>query len=99
MEAAISTHPDVRECSVFGLPDERLGEVVGTAIWVTGSATAEEIRANAAKNLAKFKVPDLENIFIHAEELPKGATGKLDKKGLREKYKAVVLQRGVKSRL
>ena len=37
-----------------------------------------------AKALAKFKVPDAQNVFVHKEQLPKGATGKLDKKGLRE---------------
>tara|TARA_B110000208_G_scaffold71835_1_gene92384 strand:- start:236 stop:664 length:429 start_codon:yes stop_codon:yes gene_type:complete len=35
VEAALNLHPAVRECSVFGLPDERLGEVVGAAIWCT----------------------------------------------------------------
>jgi acyl-CoA synthetase (AMP-forming)/AMP-acid ligase II len=33
VEAALADHPAVRECSVFGLPDERLGEVVGAAVW------------------------------------------------------------------
>merc|ERR1712224_351015 len=88
VEAALFTHAGVRECSVFGLPDERLGEVVGTAIWVQGDVTAAEISQHCAGKLAKFKVPEAQNVFFHSEELPKGATGKLDKKGLREKYAA-----------
>lgn len=88
VEAALYSHPAVRECSVFGLPDERLGEVVGAAIWVQGDATAADISQHCAGKLAKFKVPEAQNIFFHSEELPKGATGKLDKKGLREKYAA-----------
>jgi len=90
IEAALYQHPAVRECSVFGLPDERLGEVVGTAIWVQGEVTAAEISQHCAGKMAKFKVPEAQNVFFHSEELPKGATGKLDKKGLRDKYSAAI---------
>jgi len=88
VEAALYSHPAVRECSVFGLPDERLGEVVGAAVWWEGEKppAAAELSAHVAAKLAKFKVPLPENIFLHSDELPKGATGKLDKKGLREQY-------------
>lgn len=86
VEAALFTHAGVRECSVFGLPDERLGEVVGAAVWCTSSATAQELSAKAAESLAKFKVPLPEHIFFLSEELPKGATGKIDKKALRSKF-------------
>ena len=90
----------LRECSVFGLPDERLGEVVGAAIWITDeTVTGEELNAYAGKALAKFKVPLPVNIFLHRNELPKGATGKLDKKGMRETYGKVVEQRPKRSRL
>jgi len=100
VEAALCTHPAVRECSVFGLPDERLGEVVGAAIWVTEEGvTAEEVCAAAKKVVAKFKVPAVQDVFFHAEELPKGATGKLDKKGLRAKYSKIVEQRPIKAKL
>merc|ERR1740130_1268823 len=64
VEAAFNTHPAVRECSVFGLPDERLGEVVGAAIWCEDSSiTKEELSAHAGKSLAKFKIPMPINIF------------------------------------
>lgn len=87
VEAAIYSHPAVRECSVFGLPDERLGEVVGAAVWCTGDVQAAELSAHAAKHLSKFKIPEPKNIFLLKQELPKGATGKIDKKGLRDTYK------------
>jgi len=96
-EAAL--HPGVRECSVFGLPNERLGEVVGTAIWTQGGVTAAEIESHAAKNLAKFKVPEAQNIFLLDTELPKGATGKIDKKGLRASYAEQVKNRLPKAKL
>lgn len=99
VEAALYTHPGVRECSVFGLPDARLGEVVGTAIWTTGGVTAADLEAHAAKTLAKFKVPEAQNIFLLDAELPKGATGKIDKKGLRASYAEVVKNRLPKCKL
>jgi long-chain acyl-CoA synthetase len=100
VEAAIVSHPCVRECSVFGLPDERLGEVVGAAVWVTNdTVTTDELSQHASQVLAKFKVPLSINIFLNQKELPKGATGKLDKKGMREKYSKIVEQRPTMSRL
>eukprot|EP00931_Biecheleriopsis_adriatica_P115010 TRINITY_DN90869_c0_g1_i1.p1 TRINITY_DN90869_c0_g1~~TRINITY_DN90869_c0_g1_i1.p1 ORF type:complete len:585 (-),score=122.24 TRINITY_DN90869_c0_g1_i1:69-1823(-) len=90
VEAALYQHPAVRECSVFGIPEERLGEVVGAAVWLQGDVlpTTADLSAHVVKSLAKFKVPLAEHIFVRSEELPKGATGKIDKKGLREFYKA-----------
>lgn len=91
VEYAFNSHPAVRECSVFGLPDERLGEVVGAAVWMQGdTVTTAELSAHVASQIAKFKVPLAEHIFLHTQELPKGATGKLDKKGLRAKYSEAI---------
>ncbi len=45
------------------------------------------------------QVPDAVNIFLHYDALPKGDTGKLDKKGLRAKYAAVVEARPKTARL
>jgi hypothetical protein len=44
-------------------------------------------------------VPNVEDVFIVTEELPKGATGKIDKKGLRAKFGEIVENRVPKSRL
>merc|ERR1712048_269593 len=91
VERVLYTHPSVRECSVFGLPDARLGEVVGVAVYLQGPLTAAELSAHAgAGQLAKFKIPLQEHIFILDDPLPKGATGKIDKKGLREKYSGLM---------
>jgi non-ribosomal peptide synthetase component E (peptide arylation enzyme) len=53
----------------------------------------------ARKSVAKFKVPLPMNIFLHTKELPKGATGKLDKKGLRTMYGKIVEARPKMSKL
>jgi len=102
VEAALSESSSaVREVCVFGLPDERLGEVVGAAVWLQpgeASVTAEQLSDTAKQLIAKFKIPDAQNIFFHAEALPKGATGKIDKKGLRTRYAEVVNAR-VQSKL
>jgi len=99
VETVLYTHPDVRECSVFGLPDERLGEVVGCAVWFRAGreVTAEELSQHAAAKMAKFKVPHAEHIFVLDHALPQGATGKLDKKGMRETYGAIVKEKASKA--
>ena len=59
VEAALSTCPAVREVCVFGLPDERLGEVVGAAVWLQPgelAVTAAELSETAKQVVAKFKV-------------------------------------------
>ena len=100
VEAAIAEVPAVREVSVFGLPDERLGEVIGAAIYlVDGEATADQICKHVAGKLAKFKVPEPGNLFFHTEELPKGPTGKIDKKGMRDHYSEQIKNRLPKSKL
>jgi long-chain acyl-CoA synthetase len=110
VEAALVSCPGVRECSVFGLPDERLGEVVGAAIWMedviedskvgnSEDAIKQMLCEWARKSVAKFKVPLPMNIFLHTKELPKGATGKLDKKGLRTMYGKIVEARPKMSKL
>merc|ERR1719330_2169327 len=99
VEAAMYNHKSVRECSVFGLPDERLGEVVGAAVWCDDDVKTQELSAKAAESMAAFKVPQPQHIFISKEELPKGATGKLDKKGLRAKFTEELAKRPPMSRL
>merc|ERR1711920_710197 len=91
VEAAFYTYPGdiVREVSVFGLPDERLGEVVGACVYVESNRpSTDELVAHISKTLARFKVPDANKVFLRKEPLPKGATGKIDKKGMREFYKS-----------
>jgi len=42
--------------------------------------------ASASKHFAKFKLPAEKYVFLRNEALPKGATGKIDKKGMRKHY-------------
>lgn len=83
VEAAIYEHPAVRECAVFAVPDERLGEVPGAAVLLhEGHHTeAEALRAFVRERLAAFKVPD--HVWFLDAELPRNANGKILKRELR----------------
>ncbi len=80
----LMTHPAVAQAVAFAVPHDKLGEDVAAAIVLRegASATDREIRNFAAKHLADFKVP--RQILI-LDEIPKGATGKLQRIGLAEK--------------
>jgi long-chain acyl-CoA synthetase len=84
IEAVLYEHGDVYEAAVFGVPHERLGEEVAAAIVVREGAvvTAEALQAHVGAKLAPFKVPSL--IIFREERLPRGATGKILKRDLRD---------------
>ena len=87
VESAIYGHTAIAECSVFGLPDERLGEIVGAVVrYKPGEAVGEEsLRAFLAERLAAFKCPAV--IWEASEQLPVLGTGKLDRVGIRKAYR------------
>ena len=83
VESTLYRHPAVAECSVFGVPDDRLGEEVGAAVVLKDgeSLTTEELRAHCAEIMAKHKVPRY-IWFLNA--LPRNASGKFIKRDLKE---------------
>ena len=88
VESAIYAHPDIAEASVFGIPDERFGEIVG-AVYVVrdgASLTDEQLTGFLAGQLAAFKVPA--RLWQSAEALPRLGTAKIDKVSLRKSYQA-----------
>jgi acyl-CoA synthetase (AMP-forming)/AMP-acid ligase II len=82
VEAALYKHPEVAECTVFSVPDERLGEEVGSAIYPREGSrpTAGDIRDFGRSQLAGYKVPRY--IWILDEPLPRNASGKFVKREL-----------------
>ena len=66
VESAIFDHDDVAECTVFGVPDDRLGEEVGIAVFLKegATATADELRNHCATQLAKFKILATSGLLI-----------------------------------
>ena len=85
VEAAIYQNESVAEAAVFGVPDDRLGEEVGVAIYLHpgSSLTAEELQEFLGASIAKHKVPRY--IWILDEQLPRNASGKFLKRDLKER--------------
>lgn len=83
VEAALHRHPAVAEACAFSVPHDRLGEVVGAGVQLRAGQTAsvEEIKTFLTQIIAHFKIP--EHIWIQYDPLPRGATDKLDRRGLR----------------
>jgi long-chain acyl-CoA synthetase len=82
VEAGLASHPAVAECSVYGLPDTRLGELVGATVYVRDEKVSQaELQAHAARSLAKFAVPS--ELRLVREPLPRVASEKIDKKTIR----------------
>lgn len=84
VDEVVMDHPAVRQCVTFGMPHDRLGEDVAVAVVLREGQEASEqaIRDFAGQRLAAFKVP--RRVVILAE-IPKGATGKLQRIGLAAK--------------
>jgi acyl-CoA synthetase (AMP-forming)/AMP-acid ligase II len=89
VEAAIYEHPLVAEAAVFGLPDERFGEVPGAVVHFHDGEPLDEaaLQGFLCEHIAAFKVPA--RIWIATDPLPRLGTEKIDKVGLRAKYRAL----------
>ena len=89
VEDAIYAHDDIAECSVFALPDERMGEVPAAVIRTKSGReplSAAQMREFLLAHIAPFKVPLEEHIYPVSEVLPRLGTQKIDKKTLRAEY-------------
>jgi acyl-CoA synthetase (AMP-forming)/AMP-acid ligase II len=84
VDDVLMDHPAVRQVVTFAMPHEKLGEEVAAAVVLREgtAATDREIQAFASERLAAFKVP---RKILFLEEIPKGATGKLQRIGLAKK--------------
>ncbi|MEW6576743.1 MAG: class I adenylate-forming enzyme family protein [Pseudomonadota bacterium] len=86
VEAAIYRHPAVAECSVFGVPDDRLGEEVAAAVFLKAGETldADALREEMAKHIAKHKLPRF--VWFVDDPLPRNASGKFLRRELRDTF-------------
>ena len=84
VEAACYDHPQVAEASVFGAPDERLGEVPVAVIHPRGELAEAVLREFLEGHVAAFKVPA--RFIFSADPLPKLGTGKIDRVALKALY-------------
>jgi acyl-CoA synthetase (AMP-forming)/AMP-acid ligase II len=81
VDAVLLAFPAVAQALTFAMPHPKLGEEVAAAIVLAPGAAADEagLRAFCAERLAAFKVP---RKIVFLDEIPKGATGKLQRIGL-----------------
>ena len=81
VEDALTSHPAVAEAVAYAVPDERYGEQVAAAVVLRGEASAAELARHCAGRLAAFKVP---SSIALLEAIPKGPTGKVQRRLLPE---------------
>jgi acyl-CoA synthetase (AMP-forming)/AMP-acid ligase II len=84
VDNVLMEHPSVRQVVTFAMPSRTFGEDVAAAVVLHDGAEAdpEILRAFVATRLAAFKVP---RKIVFLEEIPKGATGKLQRIGLAQR--------------
>ena len=84
VDEILMDHPAIAQVVTFGVPHPKLGEDIGAAIVLKegNTTTPDEIREFAKTRLADFKIP---RTILILEEIPKGATGKLQRIGLAQK--------------
>ena len=84
VDEILMDHPAVGQCVCFGMPHPKLGEEVAAVVVLKegASATEREIQDFVAKRAADYKVPKK---ILFMDEIPKGATGKLQRIGLAQK--------------
>ena len=85
VEYVLYEHPSVLECAVFGIPDEKWGEIVKAVVVLKPGhkASEEDLVSHSRSKLAGYKTP---RSIDFAPELPKTGSGKIFKKGLRDTY-------------
>jgi len=81
VEAAISSHPAVRDVIVCSRPSERWGSEVVAVVSVTGAVSAEELTAHAAQSLARYKLP---KACVFVDQVVRSPSGKADYRWARE---------------
>ena len=85
IENAIYAHPAIAECAVFGIPDDKWGEVPAAYVLLKAgqSMSESELVAHCEKALARFKRP---RIIEFVQDFPKTPIGKIQKNVLRDPY-------------
>jgi len=83
VEDALMSNPAVKEVAVIGIPDEKWGELITALVVAEGEVSAEDLIAHCRKHLAGYKCPKR---IDFVDELPRTATGKLQKFKLRQPF-------------
>lgn len=81
VERVMNAMPQIVECAAFGIPDDRLGEVLVAQV-VSDQIDPAEIIAEVAEKLARYKAPA--EVRIGTGPLPRNDSGKIDKRRLKD---------------
>jgi oxalate---CoA ligase len=84
IDAVLLEHPAVAEAAAFAIPDAKYGEEVAAAVVLRSDAGTAAIEAHCHERLADFKVPKTIHII---PALPKGPTGKIQRRELASRFK------------
>jgi long-chain acyl-CoA synthetase len=92
IESVLIQMPGVRDCAVFGIPDEEFGEQICAHVEPQGGAAldAGTVRGWLAQHLARYKIP---RVVEFAASLPREDSGKIFKRKLRAPYWAAAGRR------
>jgi acyl-CoA synthetase (AMP-forming)/AMP-acid ligase II len=77
VEEVLLAHPAVKDAAVFGVPDEKYGEVVAAAVSLSGEVDEPALVAHCREHLTAVKVPSVIHIL---DEVPRTPTGKLQRR-------------------
>ncbi len=80
IEEVLYEHPDVVDCAVFGIPDERDGEHLKAIVQLRRPIEVAELEDHVRARLASYKVP---HVWEVTDELPRDQNGKVLKRLLR----------------
>ena len=85
IEACLLSLHGVRDCAVFGIPDDEFGEALAAHVELheDGQLTAEDVREHVRSRLASYKTP---RVVEFSDSLPREDSGKIFKRRLREPY-------------
>jgi len=91
IEQLVASHPKVKEVGVVGVPDRKWGEAIkAVVVPVEGVEPSKELEQEIIEHcrgkIASYKRPKSVD-FIKAEDMPRTATGKVVRRGIREWYK------------
>ncbi|MGH9078770.1 MAG: AMP-binding protein [Acidimicrobiales bacterium] len=85
IEEVLYQHPEVVDCTVFGIPDERDGERLKAMVQLRRPIPIDELAHHVREQLAGYKVP---HVWEVVDELPRDQNGKVRKRLLRQSHAA-----------
>jgi acyl-CoA synthetase (AMP-forming)/AMP-acid ligase II len=77
VEDVLKAHPAVSDAAVFGIPDEKYGEIVAAAVAVSEPVAEDDLADHCRVHLTAVKIPHVIHLI---DEIPRTATGKLQRR-------------------